>query len=58
MTFHAFGLNHETAPVQVREAFSLDEVARRTLYGLFQLSPEAVSHRAEETSRPDPSSSS
>lgn len=32
MTFFAFGLNHETAPVAVREAFSLDEAALRTLY--------------------------
>ncbi|MGI9174273.1 MAG: glutamyl-tRNA reductase [Rhodothermales bacterium] len=32
MTFHAFGLNHETAPVQVRERFALDDAAARHLY--------------------------
>lgn len=32
MTFFVFGLNHETAPVAVREAFALDEAALRTLY--------------------------
>ena len=32
MTFHAFGLNHETAPVQVRERFALDRDAARHLY--------------------------
>ena len=41
MTFHAFGLNHETAPVAVREAFALDEAAQRRLYGLLRLSPSA-----------------
>ena len=32
MTFFVFGLNHETAPVGVREAFALDEGVLRTLY--------------------------
>ena len=41
MTFHAFGLNHETAPLAVREAFALNQAARRTLYGVFRLTPEA-----------------
>ena len=41
MTFFAFGLNHETAPVAVREAFALDEAARRELYRLVRLSPSA-----------------
>ncbi|MEP0546085.1 MAG: glutamyl-tRNA reductase [Rhodothermales bacterium] len=41
MTFHAFGLNHETAPVAVREAFALDEAAQRRLYGLLRLSASA-----------------
>lgn len=41
MTFYTFGLNHETAPVVVREAFALDEAARRSLYGLLRLSPSA-----------------
>ena len=41
MTFFAFGLNHETAPVAVREAFALDEAACRRLYRLLRLSPEA-----------------
>jgi glutamyl-tRNA reductase len=41
MTFHAFGLNHETAPVAVREAFAFDEAACRRLYGLLHLSPGA-----------------
>ena len=41
MTFFAFGLNHETAPVGVREAFALDEAARQRLYRLVSLSPSA-----------------
>ncbi|MEM1044267.1 MAG: glutamyl-tRNA reductase [Bacteroidota bacterium] len=41
MTFYSFGLNHETAPVAVREAFALDEGARRELYGLLRLSASA-----------------
>ena len=41
MTFFAFGLNHETAPVEVREAFALDEAARRSLYRLVRLSEDA-----------------
>lgn len=41
MTFFAFGLNHETAPVAVREAFALDEAAKRRLYRLARLSPSA-----------------
>lgn len=32
MTFYALGLNHETAPVAVREAFALDEARLRALY--------------------------
>ena len=35
MTFFAFGLNHEMAPVQVRERFALDEAAARQLYRHF-----------------------
>jgi glutamyl-tRNA reductase len=41
MTFFAFGLNHETAPVAVREAFALDEAAKRRLLRLVRLSPSA-----------------
>lgn len=41
MTFYAFGLNHHTAPVEVREAFALDEAAQRRLYGRLRLSPAA-----------------
>lgn len=41
MTFFAFGLNHETAPVAVREAFAFDEAAQRRLYRLVRLSPSA-----------------
>ncbi len=41
MTFHAFGLNHETAPVAVREAFALDEAAQRRLYRVLRLSASA-----------------
>ncbi|HET6568555.1 MAG TPA: glutamyl-tRNA reductase [Rhodothermales bacterium] len=32
MTFFAFGINHETAPVEVREAFAVSEEARRAFY--------------------------
>ena len=35
MTFFAFGLNHHTAPVKVRERFALDEAAARQLYQHF-----------------------
>jgi glutamyl-tRNA reductase len=38
MTFHAFGINHETAPVAVREAFALDGEACRRFHRLLQLS--------------------
>ncbi len=41
MTFYAFGLNYERAPVQVTEAFSLDEVDCRQLYATLDLSNEA-----------------
>lgn len=41
MTFYAFGLNYEQAPVQVTEAFSLDEVDCRQLYATLDLSEEA-----------------
>lgn len=41
MTFYAFGLNFETAPVAVREVFALDEAAQRTLYRTVPLSEEA-----------------
>ncbi len=41
MTFYAFGLTHDTAPVAVREAFALDAAARRRLYGSLDLSPGA-----------------
>ena len=41
MTFYAFGLNYEQAPVQVTEAFSLDEVDCRQLYATLDLSDEA-----------------
>lgn len=32
MTFFAFGINHETAPVEVREAFAVSENAQRAFY--------------------------
>ena len=41
MTFFAFGLNHESAPVTVREAFALSERATRRLYASLSLSDEA-----------------
>jgi glutamyl-tRNA reductase len=41
MTFHAFGINHETAPVAVREAFAFDEAGCRRFYRLLSLSPSA-----------------
>jgi glutamyl-tRNA reductase len=41
MTFHAFGINHETAPVAVREAFALDGEAHRQFLRLLRLSPSA-----------------
>ena len=41
MTFFAFGLNHERAPVRVREAFALDAQARRSVYETSGLSEEA-----------------
>lgn len=41
MTFYAFGLNYEQAPVHVTEAFSLDEVDQRELYATLDLSSEA-----------------
>ena len=41
MTFFAFGLNHETAPVAIRESFALDEAAKRSLYRCVSLSDQA-----------------
>jgi len=41
MTFYAFGLNYQTAPVAVREAFALGDEARRQLYELLTLTPGA-----------------
>lgn len=41
MTFHAFGLSFETAPVAVRETFALGEEARRRLYEALVLSEGA-----------------
>lgn len=40
MTFYAFGLNHETASVAVREAFSFSEDAARAFYRDVRLSEE------------------
>jgi glutamyl-tRNA reductase len=34
MTFHAFGLNHQTAPVMIREAFALTEERAAEVYGI------------------------
>ena len=42
MTFYAFGLNHETAPVEVREVFALDEDAKRRLYQEIATSAELI----------------
>lgn len=41
MTFYALGLNHETAPVAVREAFALDEARLRALYQSLGDTPHA-----------------
>ena len=41
MTFYAFGLNHESASVEVTEAFALDESARQTLYQTISLQGDA-----------------
>lgn len=41
MTFYAFGLNHESASVDVTEAFALNEAARQTLYQSISLQDEA-----------------
>ncbi|HMB91025.1 MAG TPA: glutamyl-tRNA reductase, partial [Rhodothermales bacterium] len=41
MTFFVFGLNHETAPVAVRETFALDEAALRMLYRTVSLTADA-----------------
>ena len=41
MTFFAFGLNHESAPMKLREAFALTEQAKRQLYAELNLSQEA-----------------
>jgi glutamyl-tRNA reductase len=41
MTFFAFGLNHRTAPVGVREAFALTEGSLRELYRDLELSEGA-----------------
>ncbi|SHK05793.1 glutamyl-tRNA reductase [Rhodothermus profundi] len=38
--FHAFGLNHETASVRVREAFALDQEAKRRLYATWRAARE------------------
>ncbi len=41
MTFYAFGLNHESASVEVTEAFALDEAARQRLYQSIKLQGDA-----------------
>lgn len=41
MTFFAFGLNHDTAPVEVTEAFALDECTQQSLYASLQLQADA-----------------
>jgi len=41
MTFYAFGLNHETASVEVTEAFALDGRAQQSLYAGLHLQPDA-----------------
>jgi glutamyl-tRNA reductase len=41
MTFYAFGLNYEQVPVNVTEAFALDEVDQRQLYATLDLSDDA-----------------
>lgn len=41
MTFYAFGLNHESASVDVTEAFALDEQARQRLYESITLHDDA-----------------
>ena len=41
MTFYAFGLNHESASVEVTEAFALDEATRQSLYRTISLQPDA-----------------
>lgn len=41
MKFFAFGLNHETATVNVRECFALDESDTRALYRTLTLSDDA-----------------
>lgn len=41
MTFHAFGLNYESAPVQLSEAFALNAEAQRHIYRTLRLSAEA-----------------
>lgn len=44
MTFYALGLNYETAPVAVREAFALDEQRLRALYQMLDTThqPERI----------------
>lgn len=39
MTFFALGLNYETAPVGVTEAFALDRATQRELYATLELGP-------------------
>lgn len=41
MTFYALGLNHETAPVKVTEAFALGDHARQSVYAGLQLQHDA-----------------
>ena len=41
MTFYAFGLNHETAPLRLREAFALNVEGKRRLLRGLNLSEEA-----------------
>jgi glutamyl-tRNA reductase len=41
MRFYAFGLNHESAPVQTREAFAVADEALPRIHEAVQLSPEA-----------------
>lgn len=41
MTFYVLGLNHDTAPLAVRQAFALDDDALSTLYRTLDLSESA-----------------
>ena len=41
MTFYAFGLNHEHAPVKTAEAFAMDTSVQRSVYGALDLRENA-----------------